>query len=69
MEKFTWKNQNECLSLMLKDLATSGNFADVTLVLDDKSQIKSHKVILAAVIIIICVYLGESYLIYIRRDK
>ena len=49
MEKFAWKNQNECFSLMLKDLATSGNFADVTLVLDDKSQIKSHKVILAAV--------------------
>ena len=49
METITWKSQTESFAQMLNDLSTTGNFADITLVLDDQSQIKSHKVILAAV--------------------
>ena len=49
METITWKSQTERFTQMLNDLTMTGNFADVTLVLDDQSQIKSHKVILAAV--------------------
>lgn len=49
METITWKSQTESFTQMLNDLTMTGNFADVTLVLDDQSQIKSHKVILAAV--------------------
>ena len=49
METITWKSQTESFAQMVNNLSITGNFADVTLVLDDQSQIKSHKVILAAV--------------------
>ena len=44
-----WKDQKEEFSQLLKDLTLTGQFTDVTFVLDDQSQISSHKVILAAV--------------------
>ena len=50
MEKYnlTWHTYSDHLRDMMKEMMTSGDFADVTLVFDDKIKIKVHKNILAA---------------------
>ena len=44
----TWPSYPDQMKVMMKELMTSGDFADVTLVCDDKQQIRAHKNILAA---------------------
>lgn len=43
-----WEKQHEHFSNLLKDLTITGQFTDVTFVLDNQAEIKSHKAILAA---------------------
>ena len=45
---FTWHSYSDHLRVMLQEMMTSGDFADVTLVFDDKIKIRVHKNILAA---------------------
>ena len=45
---FTWHSYSDHLRVMMKEMMTSGDFADVTLVCDDKIKIRVHKNILAA---------------------
>ena len=49
-EKYTlnWHTYSDHLRSMMKELMTNDNFADVTLVTDDKKHIKGHKNILSA---------------------
>ena len=49
-EKYTliWHTYPEHLSGMMKDMLTTQDFADVTLVCDDKKSIMAHKNILSA---------------------
>ena len=44
----TWQTYSDHLRDILKDLSSDDSFADVTLVTDDKKQIKAHKNILSA---------------------
>ena len=44
----TWHTYSDHMKVMMKEMMTSGAFTDVTLVCDDKKQIKAHKNILAA---------------------
>ena len=44
----TWHAFPDYLREVMKDMITSENFADVTLVSDDKKTIKDHKSILSA---------------------
>ena len=46
--KLKWNNFSEHLELMLKDLYESGIHSDMTLVTDDQTQFKAHKIVLAA---------------------
>ena len=45
---FTWHSYSDHLRVMMQEMMTSGDFADVTLVFDDKIKIRVHKNILAA---------------------
>ena len=49
-EKYTltWRSYSDHLRDALEDMMTSSEFADVTLVTDDKQQIKAHRNILSA---------------------
>ena len=49
-EKFSlnWNKFSDHLQLMLKDLYQNGQYADVTLVSDDQTQFKAHKIVLSA---------------------
>ena len=49
-EKYTltWQSYSDHLREAMKDLMISSDFADVTLVTDDKQQIKAHRNILSA---------------------
>ena len=49
-EKYTltWKDYSDHLREALKEMMTSGEFADVTLVTDDRQQIRAHRNILSA---------------------
>merc|ERR1719347_739055 len=49
-EKYTlnWHTFSEHLSLMFKDLYQEGRYSDVTLVSDDQTQFKAHKIVLSA---------------------
>ena len=49
-EKFTlnWHTFSEHLQLMFKDLYEEGKNSDVTLVSDDQTQFKAHKIVLSA---------------------
>ena len=44
----TWQTYSDHLRDILKDLSSDDSFADVTLVTDDKKQIKAHRNILSA---------------------
>ena len=44
----TWPSYSDHMKVMTREMMTSGDFADVTLVCDDKQQIRAHKNILAA---------------------
>ena len=44
----TWHTYSDHMKVMMKEMMTSGDFADVTLVCDDKKHIRVHKNILAA---------------------
>ena len=44
----TWQNYSDHLREALKEMKTSSAFADVTLVTDDKQQIRAHRNILSA---------------------
>ena len=44
----SWHNYSEHLRDMLEDMSSDDSFADVTLVTDDKKQIKAHRNILSA---------------------
>ena len=44
----TWHTYSDHMKVMMKEMMTSGDFADVTLVCDDKKHIRAHKNILAA---------------------
>ena len=44
----TWHTYSDHLRGMMKEMMTSGDFADVTLVCDDKKKIRAHRNILAA---------------------
>ena len=44
----TWPSYSDQMKVMMKELMTCGDFADITLVCDDKQQIRAHKNILAA---------------------
>ena len=44
----TWQTYSDHLRYILKDLSSDDSFADVTLVTDDKKQIKAHRNILSA---------------------
>ena len=45
---FTWHTYSDHLRVMMKEMMTSGDFTDVTLVCDDKKKIRAHRNILAA---------------------
>ena len=45
---FTWPNHLEYLRVMMRELMTSEDFADVTLLCDDKISIRAHRNILSA---------------------
>ena len=45
---FTWHNYSDHLKNTLKEMMTSSEFADVTLITDDKQQIRAHRNILSA---------------------
>ena len=49
-EKYTldWHTFTEHLQLMFKDLYEEGKYSDVTLVSDDQTQFKAHKIVLSA---------------------
>ena len=49
-EKYTlnWNTFPEHLQLMFKDMYKEGQFSDVTLVSDDQTQFKAHKIVLSA---------------------
>ena len=49
-EKYTltWHNCTDHIKEALKEMMTSSKFADVTLVTDDKQQIRAHRNILSA---------------------
>merc|ERR1712016_417366 len=49
-EKYTlnWQTFSEHLNLMFKDLYQEGIYTDVTLVSDDQTQFKAHKIVLSA---------------------
>merc|ERR1719347_1650493 len=49
-EKYTlnWDTFSEHLKLMSKDLFQDGRYTDVTLVSDDQTQFKAHKIVLSA---------------------
>ena len=49
-EKYTlnWHTFNDHLLLMFKDLYEEGRHSDVTLVCDDQTQFKAHKIVLRA---------------------
>ena len=49
-DKYTlnWQTFSEHLQLMLKDLYEEGKNSDVTLVSDDQTQFKAHKIVLSA---------------------
>ena len=44
----TWHSFSDHLREALKEMLTSSDFADVTLVTDDKQQIRAHRNILSA---------------------
>ena len=44
----TWYTFSEHLQLMFKELYEEGKHSDVTLVCDDKTQFKAHKIVLSA---------------------
>ena len=50
LEKFTlnWHTFSEHLQLMFKELYQEERYADVTLVSDDQTQFKAHKIVLSA---------------------
>ena len=48
MNILQWEQQHEHFSKLLEDLTITGQFTDVTFVLENQAEIKSHKVILAA---------------------
>ena len=48
MESVTLTCVDHWFKNLLRDLTFTGSFCDVTLVLDDHSQMKSHRVVLAA---------------------
>ena len=43
-----WKTFSEHLQSIFKDLYQEGRFADVTLVSNDQTQFKAHKIVLSA---------------------
>ena len=43
-----WQTFPDHLKLMIKDLYQEGRYADVTLVSDDQTQFKAHKIVLSA---------------------
>ena len=45
---FTWHNYSEHLRKVLREMMVTSEFADVTLVTDDKQQIRAHRNILSA---------------------
>ena len=45
---FTWHSYSDHLKNTLKEMMTSSEFADVTLITDDKQQIRAHRSILGA---------------------
>ena len=49
-EKYTlnWQTFSEHLQLMFKDLYEEEKYSDVTLVSDDQTQFKAHKIVLSA---------------------
>merc|ERR1711963_1193074 len=49
-EKYTlnWHTFSDHLKLMFKDLYQEGSHSDVTLVCDDQTQFKAHKIVLSA---------------------
>ena len=49
-EKYTlkWHTFSDHLQLMFKDLYEEGKHSDVTLVCDDQTQFKAHKIVLSA---------------------
>ena len=49
-EKYTlnWHTFSDHLKFMFKDLHQEGRYTDVTLVSDDQSQFKAHKIVLSA---------------------
>ena len=49
-EKYTlnWDTFSDHLKFMFKDLYKEGSHSDVTLVSDDKTQYKTHKIVLSA---------------------
>ena len=48
MFNLSWHTYSDHLRDSLKELKTTENFADVTLVCDDRKQIKAHRYILSA---------------------
>ena len=49
-EKYTlnWHTFSDHLKMMFKDLYQEGRYSDVTLVSDDQTQFKAHKIVLSA---------------------
>ena len=49
-EKYTlnWHTFSDHLKFMFKDLYQEGTYTDVTLVSDDQTQFKAHKIVLSA---------------------
>ena len=71
-EKYTlnWDTFTDHLQLMFKDLYEDESHSDVTLVCDDQTQFKAHKIILRAYSpvfkMIIDNHLSQHQLIYLR---
>ena len=45
---FNWDTFSEHINLMFKDLYQEAKHSDVTLVSDDQTQFKAHKIVLSA---------------------
>ena len=65
----TWDTYSDHMREALKEMMTSSEFADVTLVTDDKKQIRAHRNILSACSPVFKKILQvESYLLYSRYE-
>ena len=57
-----WDTFTEHIQWMFRDLHQEGRYTDVTLVSDDQTQFKAHKIFLSACSPVLKIFFGEQYL-------